>query len=76
MTAKKTSAKKTTAGSARAHREPQAQSAPVPAAEPAAQPEASVEAKEGDLVAIRPCRPMSRHKSWLLVRVVERARAE
>jgi len=34
------------------------------------------EAKEGDLVAIRPCRPMSRRKSWLLVRVVERARAE
>jgi len=25
------------------------------------------EAKEGDLVAIRPCRPMSRHKSWQLV---------
>src|ERR1700756_44893 len=34
------------------------------------------EAKEGDMVAIRPCRPMSRRKSWLLVRVVERARAE
>src|ERR1700753_4425942 len=34
------------------------------------------EAKEGDLVAIRPCRPMSRRKAWLLVRVVERARAE
>ena len=34
------------------------------------------EASEGDLVAIKPCRPMSRHKSWLLVRVVERARAE
>jgi small subunit ribosomal protein S17 len=33
------------------------------------------EAKEGDLVAIRPCRPLSRHKSWVLVRVVERARA-
>ncbi len=33
------------------------------------------EAKEGDTVAIKPCRPMSRHKSWLLVRVVERARA-
>src|ERR1700755_606512 len=32
------------------------------------------EAKEGDLVAIRPCRPMSRDKSWMLVRVVERAR--
>jgi small subunit ribosomal protein S17 len=32
------------------------------------------EAKEGDVVAIRPCRPMSRRKSWVLVRVVERAR--
>ena len=32
------------------------------------------EAKEGDLVAIRPCRPMSRRKAWLLVRIVERAR--
>jgi small subunit ribosomal protein S17 len=32
------------------------------------------EAKEGDLVAIRPCRPLSRRKAWLLVRVVERAR--
>ena len=32
------------------------------------------EAKEGDMVAIRPCRPMSRRKSWVLVRVVERAR--
>ncbi len=34
------------------------------------------EAKEGDMVAIKPCRPMSRRKSWLLVRVVDRARAE
>jgi small subunit ribosomal protein S17 len=33
------------------------------------------EAKEGDLVAIKPCRPMSRRKAWLLVRVVEKARA-
>jgi small subunit ribosomal protein S17 len=124
VTAKKTSAKKTTAGSARAHREPQAQSAPVPAAEPAAQPEASVEAKgartltgrvvsnkmqktiaveierlirhptygkyirrttkllahdengtskEGDLVIIGPCRPMSRRKSWRLLEVVQKA---
>ena len=32
------------------------------------------EAKEGDLVAIRPCRPLSRRKAWMLVRVVERAR--
>ena len=34
------------------------------------------ECKEGDTVAIKPCRPMSRRKSWMLVRVVERARAE
>lgn len=34
------------------------------------------ECKEGDVVTIKPCRPMSRHKSWVLVRVVERARAE
>ncbi len=34
------------------------------------------ECKEGDTVSIKPCRPMSRRKSWLLVRVVERARAE
>jgi small subunit ribosomal protein S17 len=27
----------------------------------------------GDLVTITPCRPMSRHKSWRLVRVVEKA---
>ena len=30
------------------------------------------ECKEGDVVAIAPCRPLSRHKSWKLVRVVER----
>jgi small subunit ribosomal protein S17 len=30
------------------------------------------ECKEGDMVAIAPCRPLSRHKSWKLVRVVER----
>jgi small subunit ribosomal protein S17 len=36
----------------------------------------SNECKEGDTVAIKPCRPMSRRKSWMLVRVVERARAE
>ena len=30
------------------------------------------ECKEGDLVDIAPCRPLSRHKSWKLVRVVER----
>src|SRR6202142_1293426 len=31
--------------------------------------------QEGDTVSIKPCRPMSRRKSWMLVRVVERARA-
>jgi len=31
------------------------------------------ECKEGDLVDITPCRPLSRRKSWKLVRVVERA---
>jgi small subunit ribosomal protein S17 len=30
------------------------------------------ECKEGDVVAIAPCRPLSRHKSWKLVRVIER----
>jgi small subunit ribosomal protein S17 len=34
------------------------------------------ECKEGDTVTIKPCRPMSRRKSWILVSVVERARAE
>jgi small subunit ribosomal protein S17 len=34
------------------------------------------EAKEGDMVAIKPCRPMSRRKAWMLVRVVTPARAE
>lgn len=33
----------------------------------------SNECKEGDTVAIAPCRPLSRRKSWKLVRVVERA---
>jgi small subunit ribosomal protein S17 len=28
---------------------------------------------EGDLVTITPCRPMSRHKSWRLLEVVEKA---
>jgi small subunit ribosomal protein S17 len=36
----------------------------------------SNECKEGDTVSIKPCRPMSRRKSWMLVRVVERARAD
>ena len=30
------------------------------------------ECHEGDTVAIAPCRPLSRRKSWTLVRVVER----
>jgi len=30
--------------------------------------------KEGDLVVIAPCRPMSRRKSWRLLEVVEKAR--
>jgi small subunit ribosomal protein S17 len=29
--------------------------------------------KEGDLVTITPCRPMSRRKSWRLLEVVEKA---
>ncbi|HKZ74488.1 MAG TPA: 30S ribosomal protein S17 [Steroidobacteraceae bacterium] len=31
------------------------------------------ESKEGDTVQIAPCRPMSRRKSWRLVKVVTRA---
>ena len=31
------------------------------------------ESREGDVVAIAECRPMSRRKSWKLVSVVERA---
>jgi small subunit ribosomal protein S17 len=31
------------------------------------------ECREGDTVDIAPCRPLSRRKSWTLVRVVERA---
>jgi small subunit ribosomal protein S17 len=38
--------------------------------------DANNECKEGDMVSIKPCRPMSRRKSWMLVRVVERARPE
>ena len=34
------------------------------------------ECKEGDTVSIKPCRPMSRRKSWTLVRIVARASAE
>ena len=32
------------------------------------------ECKAGDTVSIAPCRPLSRRKSYTLVRVVERAR--
>jgi small subunit ribosomal protein S17 len=38
--------------------------------------DANNECREGDTVSIKPCRPLSRHKSWMLVRVVERARPE
>jgi small subunit ribosomal protein S17 len=34
------------------------------------------ECRAGDTVAISECRPLSRHKSWTLVRVIERAPAE
>src|SRR5688572_17031649 len=30
------------------------------------------ESREGDLVAIEECRPLSRHKSWRLVKVLSR----
>ncbi len=33
------------------------------------------ESREGDTVTITPCRPLSRRKSWKLVRVVQRAGA-
>jgi small subunit ribosomal protein S17 len=33
------------------------------------------ESKEGDTVQITPCRPLSRRKSWKLLKVVERASA-
>jgi small subunit ribosomal protein S17 len=33
------------------------------------------ECKEGDRVMIEECRPLSRTKSWRLVKVLERARA-
>jgi small subunit ribosomal protein S17 len=31
------------------------------------------ECKEGDVVAIEECRPLSRHKSWRLVKIISRA---
>lgn len=34
------------------------------------------ECRAGDTVAISECRPLSRRKSWTLVRVIERAPAE
>ncbi len=34
------------------------------------------ESREGDTVQIAECRPLSRHKSWRLVSVVERASAQ
>ncbi len=33
------------------------------------------ESRTGDLVAISPCRPLSKRKSWRLVDIVERAQA-
>jgi small subunit ribosomal protein S17 len=33
------------------------------------------ECREGDIVAIEECRPLSRHKNWRLVRIVSRADA-
>jgi small subunit ribosomal protein S17 len=33
------------------------------------------ESKEGDLVSIEPCRPLSRRKSYRLLKVLERASA-
>ena len=35
----------------------------------------SGESREGDLVIITPCRPLSRRKSWRLLEVLERAGA-
>jgi len=34
------------------------------------------ESKEGDLVMIEQCRPLSKTKTWRLVKVIERAPAE
>ena len=34
------------------------------------------ECRAGDTVAIAECRPLSRHKAWRLVRVIERAPVE
>ena len=32
--------------------------------------------KAGDMVAIKECRPMSKHKAWLVTEVIERAASE
>ena len=34
------------------------------------------ECREGDVVAIEECRPLSRHKNWRLVRIISRAAAD
>ncbi len=34
------------------------------------------ECREGDLVEVAPCRPISKTKAWRLVRIVERAEAK
>jgi small subunit ribosomal protein S17 len=34
------------------------------------------ECRIGDTVAIRECRPLSKHKAWTVVEVVERAQAQ
>ena len=34
------------------------------------------ECREGDIVAIAECRPLSRHKNWRLVKIVSRAAVE
>jgi len=34
------------------------------------------ECREGDLVEVAPCRPISKTKAWRLVRIVERAEAQ
>ena len=34
------------------------------------------ECRTGDTVAIRECRPLSKHKAWMVVEVVERAQAQ
>src|SRR5271168_4200173 len=38
--------------------------------------DANNECHEGDTVSIKPCRPLSRRKSWMLVRVIERGKVK